>query len=137
MRCARADRQQYFRDGLSASGFGNAQSAPIAPPRGHAAGSSQALAAAVGTRAPLHQPPQQLAGPSQQPHSAPVSSEVVLEFLSGSGGGATRGQLHQWHRKRLGCLPTAAQAEQLQACLTSLQESFAIYEDGSGRYCPM
>ena len=137
MRCAPADQQQYFRDGLSASGFGNAQSAPIAPPRSRAAGSSQALASAGGTHAPLRQPPQQPHAPPQQPQAAPVSSEVVLEFLSGSGGGATRGQLHQWHRNRLGCVPTAAQAEQLQACLTSLQESFAIYEDGNGRYCPM
>jgi hypothetical protein len=128
LRCGgeRADREQYFRDGLS--GLGIAQRAPIAPPRTQTASD-------LG-RAPLPapQPPQ----PKRpQASAAMLSEDAVIEFLRGSGGGATREQLHQWHRKRLGCPPSAGQAGQLLACLTSLQESFAIYEDGNGRYCPM
>lgn len=123
---ARTDEQHYFRDGLNASGFGNLQAAPIAQPRTHPKGpQGQAQA----------QQPQQPT--PKRPHARPLSSEVLLEFLVSAGGGATRTQMHQWYRTRLGCAPTAEQAEQLQRCLTALQESFAIYEDGDGRFCPM
>jgi hypothetical protein len=65
----------------------------------------------------------------------PLSNDTLLQFLSGCGG-ATIAQLQAWHRQQQGPAAAAAQAGQLQNCLTSLQECFAIYED-NGRFCPM